>query len=239
MQTPAQRSPVDYRPIRGLKFKKMLVSVGGVLENTFVHRVNAALNYLEVGQWAASEGYLHQDRFSGRGAVFDSILARAKGRKILYLEFGVAEGSSIKYWAEKLSNEDALLFGFDTFEGLPEAWGPIAKGTFSTKGRLPAVDSPRVQFIKGLFQDTLPQFELPPHDLLIINVDCDLYSGAWSVLNSLATHIVPGTFIYFDEFNDRSNELKAFKDFVSFSGKRFRLVATTTVFREVAFECIS
>ena len=165
--------------------------------------------------------------------------AEPPSKKILYLEFGVASGKSIKYWAERLKAEDALLFGFDTFEGLPEAWGLLQKGHFSTGGKLPCIDCPNVNYVRGLFQETLPMFVLPEHDTLIINVDCDIYSAAAFVLNSLGPHMRPGTLLYFDEFSDRTHELKAYKDFLNLSGKQFRLVTATTLFREVAFECVN
>jgi hypothetical protein len=40
--------------------------------------------------------------------------------KLDYLEFGVAEGSSFKWWVNRLQNKDNHFYGFDTSEGLPE-----------------------------------------------------------------------------------------------------------------------
>ncbi|CAE7374531.1 unnamed protein product [Symbiodinium pilosum] len=42
----------------------------------------------------------------------------------MYLEFGVFEGTSINFIARQLRSLDpgSLVFGFDSFRGLPEAW---------------------------------------------------------------------------------------------------------------------
>jgi len=52
------------------------------------------------------------------------------------------------------------IFGFDSFEGLPEDWsGPWIKGSFDMNGNLPRVH-PNVQLIKGWFDDTIPEFKI-------------------------------------------------------------------------------
>jgi hypothetical protein len=81
------------------------------------------------------------------------------------------------------------------------------------EGRLPQIDDPRVSFQKGLFSDTLPGLKLPKHDLLVLNMDADLYSSTAYVLNTLRDRIAVGTYIYFDEFSDSKHELRAFDEF--------------------------
>ena len=72
----------------------------------------------------------------------------------LILEFGVFKGKSLGYMAERLPRHQ--LFGFDTFEGLPEPWFIVSKGVFEVDG--PPSLPKNVGLIKGLFQDTAKDF---------------------------------------------------------------------------------
>jgi len=74
--------------------------------------------------------------------------------------------------------------------------------------RSPQIDDVRVQFFKGWFEQTLPNYKCPPHDALVLNLDADLYSSTIFALNTMQDAIVPGTYIYFDEFNHRFHELR-------------------------------
>ena len=92
----------------------------------------------------------------------------------------------MRWWSQHLRQSGATLVGFDSFEGLPEDWRPdIPTGYFATSGTPPEIDDPRVFFVKGLFNETLPAYRMPEHDQLIVNIDCDLYSSAATVLSWL------------------------------------------------------
>src|SRR5438067_991338 len=43
---------------------------------------------------------------------------------INYIEFGVASGQSFLFFLKENSNSQSRFYGFDTFTGLPEDWGP-------------------------------------------------------------------------------------------------------------------
>ena len=79
-------------------------------------------------------------------------------KDILYLEFGVWKGDSIKYFAEKFKSKNSEFYGFDTFHGMPDNWRHMKKGHYSTLGDTPQINDTRVKFVKGLFQETLPNF---------------------------------------------------------------------------------
>ena len=67
-------------------------------------------------------------------------------------------------------------YGFDSFEGLPEAWTLGAKaGAFSIGGNLPPVRG-NVRLTKGFFEQTLPDFvaQHRGETIALLHVDCDL-----------------------------------------------------------------
>ena len=115
----------------------------------------------------------------------------------LILEFGVRHGSSIRQLASLTSKP---IYGFDSFEGLPEDWHEESKEVYSTRGKIPKVP-PHVTLIPGWFNETLPLF-LAKHgeDVALINMDCDIYSSTKTVLDLLSARIKKGTIIIFDEY---------------------------------------
>lgn len=137
----------------------------------------------------------------------------------LWLEFGVAGGTSINYISKYTSNK---VYGFDSFEGLPEKWRDgFEKGSFSRNGILPAVND-NVELIKGMISDTLPKF-LKTHNkpISFIHIDVDLYSSTKCVLDNVKNYIENGCIIVFDElvnypeFDGDTGELRAFYEFVT------------------------
>ena len=73
----------------------------------------------------------------------------------LLLEFGVYTGSSINLISEHRPMRP--VYGFVSFEGLPENRTVDRRGMYTPGGELPAVRS-NVQLIKGRFDETLPPF---------------------------------------------------------------------------------
>jgi len=122
------------------------------------------------------------------------------------LEFGVYQGSTINLMADYFP--DQTLYGFDSFEGLPEKWvmntsgkkGIHEKGHFTLQ-ELPEVKS-NVKLVKGFFDKSLPVWleENNLEKIKILHVDCDLYSSTKVVFDLLNDYIVQGTVIVFDEF---------------------------------------
>jgi hypothetical protein len=197
------------------------------------------MTYLHVGRWMRERGFYVGSRCDSREDVFAAIAAKVADEKVLYLEFGVFEGKSMRFWSRALRNPGAQLHGFDSFEGLPESWTRgHERGRFSTGGRIPEIDDARARFFKGWFDQTLRTYEPPSHDRLVINVDSDLYSSADVVLRTLEPLIVPGTYLYFDEFHDRHHELRAFEELLDRANATFRVVAASRELQHVAFQRI-
>ena len=182
-------------------------------------RLRSALGYLEIGSLLEElAGPDEVRRLRERDDVFELAIRRIAGTRPLYLEFGVYEGATLRWWSEHLRQPDAQLIGFDSFVGLPERWRPgFEAGAFETAGP-PEIADPRVSLVAGWFEDTLARFKPPENDQLIVNVDCDLFSSAATVLRWVEPYLVPGTMLYFDELSDRDHELRALRELVARSG---------------------
>jgi Macrocin-O-methyltransferase (TylF) len=216
--------------------KELLTHLGAHMPVSSTRALNATINYLEVGRWLEERGFVSAKRLKSREDVFAVIARQVRGSAVLYLEFGVHEGESLRTWSRLLPHPKTRLHGFDSFEGLLETWSYAEPaGHFSTNGIIPAFDDPRIEIFKGWFDETLQHYSLPAHERLVVNIDSDLYSSAAVVLDRLTDAIVPGTVLYFDEFHDRSHELRACSDFVDRTGITFRLVAATRELSHVAF----
>ena len=177
------------------------------------------------------------DRFALYGLVSDGLIA---GRSFDYLEFGVFQGESIRKVSQLNPNPQARFYGFDSFEGLPQDWNEEKKkGTFDVGGQLPQIADPRVKFVKGWFDLTLPPFlqTYQPQDQLWIHIDADLYGSTMCALTYLNKHIRAGTIVVFDEVEDLMHEFKALCDFQDMSGKTLELFAASQDCRHAAFVC--
>jgi predicted O-methyltransferase YrrM len=142
----------------------------------------------------------------------------------LFLEFGVASGRTLWTIAE---GHAGPVYGFDSFNGLPETWRPgYPVGVFAQE---PPQTLPNAELVIGLFDKTLPAFmERHPGVASFIHVDCDIYSSTVTILENLASRIVPGTVIVFDEFLNypgwRQHEFKAWQEFTGKYGIKFRYI---------------
>lgn len=132
-----------------------------------------------------------------------------------YFEFGVAGGISFKWWLQHNSNASSRFFGFDTFEGLPEKWGPFAKGTMAHTLESLDITDERATFYKGLFQQTLSPFleQYDNRNRKLIHIDSDLFSAAIFTMSQLYRFLKPGDILLFDEFVVPQHEFLAFKIF--------------------------
>jgi hypothetical protein len=218
--------------------KLVLTRVGARCSGGLVYNLNGAFNYLHVGWWLQSHGFTDGVRVDSREQLFDLIAARLADRDVLYLEFGVHQGASIRYWSRLLQNPDSRLHGFDSFLGLPHDWTleGHGRGYFSTNGSLPAVDDPRVQFFPGWFEETLPRYRWSEHDALVVMLDADLYTSTATVLDFVRERLAPGSYLYFDQFHHRGDELRAFAELVDEHELRFRLVGASTDLSNVLFQ---
>lgn len=166
--------------------------------------------------------------FGTREEMWD-FLARGADDTIDYFEFGVHEGRSILHWADNNGSKDSRFFGFDSFRGLPEHWNSAyPKGRFDTNGCAPVTRDPRVQFMHGLFQDTLRPFlaTYAKRSQLVLHIDCDLYGSSLYCLTQMDQYMEPGTILIFDEFGDPQHEFRAFQDYLSAYRRNFKVLCS-------------
>jgi O-methyltransferase len=182
--------------------------------------------------------------FDGRYALYDFV----RKTELLevpfdYLEFGVYRGDSIAWWCKNVDCRDTRFFGFDCFQGLPEAWGSAPARTFDVGGLVPKIDDDRVKFIKGMFQDTFGPFfaEYSSDRRKVIHMDADLYSSTLFVLTGLAYRLRPGDIVIFDEFGSirmAQHEFRAFEDFCSAFRGSFKSLGATSTLETVAMKVV-
>ncbi|MBT8587054.1 hypothetical protein G6675_02015 [Polynucleobacter paneuropaeus] len=128
-------------------------------------------------------------------------LASEINKTINFIEYGVHEGYSIQFFADNINDPNSLFIGLDSFDGLPEAWGSLPAGHFSTNGCIPFTNDPRITFVKGWFQDsnaTLSKL-ISKKSNFIIHFDADLYSSTLYALTK-ADDLKQPYLAIFDEF---------------------------------------
>ncbi len=220
-------------------FKQFLTMIGAKMSAGMFHQLHMVFNYMELGRWMVENDFQVERRVPDRKAVFASVATKIQEKQVLYLEFGVFKGDSMRYWSSALKHPETKLHGFDSFEGLPEDFDVVyTRATHDVKGEIPQIDDTRVQFFKGWFNEVLPTYHLPKHEALVITLDADLYSSTIYVLRYLRPFITPGTFIYFDDLSRPDHEPRAFNEFIKESALRFRLVSADYSLNTAFFECV-
>jgi hypothetical protein len=182
------------------------VSMGHLSEWRKQHPVNGYNDFYQK-TWDYNRRYNLYEAIGKQEQLFN--------QPIDYFEFGVASGASFKWWLQNNNNASSKFFGFDTFEGLPEKWGPFEKGAMAhTLESLNITDS-RASFYKGLFQQTLIPFlgNYNSQNKKLIHIDSDLFTAALFVLTQLYRFLKPGDILVFDEFAVPKHEFLAFKIF--------------------------
>jgi hypothetical protein len=145
------------------------------------------------------------------------------------LEFGVFTGTTINIISKKCNN----VYGFDSFEGLPEDWNGVCNKERFEVSKLPTVDN-NVKLIQGWFNKTLEDFLSINEDIDIdlIHIDCDLYSSTKQVFDILLKYnkLKKGIIIVFDELINYNKfyegEIKALYEIVKNNNINFEWIHT-------------
>ncbi len=159
-------------------------------------------------------------------------------------EFGVWQGEgleSIAKCSERNLGGGIPIFGFDSFDGMPETsvmfhddcaevWRPGGYADTSVS----AVETrvPGATIIKGIFGVLKPLLEYGISQVRFARIDCDIYEGYRDALRLLTPAIQKGTVLLFDEgvapndprYHDgvRDSGERAIREWQEQSGKRLR-----------------
>ena len=153
----------------------------------------------------------------------------------LICEFGVHRGNTINHIAS-LTNQ--TVYGFDSFEGLPERWRDGYKKWYLKLAALPRVRA-NVVLIKGWFDKTIPEF-IKDHnqDIGFLHIDCDLYSSTKTIFELLGHQIKPGCIIVFDEYFNypgwQDDEYRAFHEFLERTKLTYEYIGYNSLGEQVA-----
>lgn len=198
--------------------------------------------YQKAGMETAEFVIKNMEKVPAFNVTLDILTYGLKQTKLdgLYLEFGVYSGKTINHIARLRRNQ--TIYGFDSFEGLPEDWrSGFEKGTFKVDN-LPEVEQ-NVQLVKGWYNETLPVFlEEHTEPCAFLHIDCDLYSSTKCIFDYLEDRILPGTIIVFDEYFNypgwQEGEHKAFMELIEETGLQFEYIGYVEIMEQVAVRII-
>lgn len=215
-----------------MSLSRRLIRLPGKLKGLFfvcrldrlvpTHLLNITAHMAKLSLWISkhkksceNDFYSKTFNYKKRESLYEQIITSCNlDTNIDYLEFGVSKGDSFKWWINRIKNPEARFYGFDTFSGLPEAWGPFKVGDMDNGNNPPVIDDDRHHFFQGLFQQTLLPFlsEYKTDKRKVIHMDADIYSATLYVLTLITPFIKPGDILFFDEFNVPLHEFKAFTE---------------------------
>ena len=184
--------------------------------------------------------YSKKHDYDKRYDLYNSIIRTENLDEIYFIEFGVAQGKSIKWWVENNKNKNSRFLGFDTFTGLPEDWGLFKKGDMSSEGVSPNIQDKRCSFIKGIFQKTLPPFlrNFKSDLRKVIHMDADIYTSTLFALTLLGPYLKKDDILIFDEFNVPLHEFKAFTEFTNSFYIKTEVIGTVNNYYQTAFKIV-
>ena len=116
-----------------------------------------------------------------------------------WCEFGVGEGESLD-WFLLNKPRGNVMFGFDTFEGIPEPWLGHPVGHWKSEPY--QSNRPDLEIVRAPFDVSVNDARVRARlagGIGLMHVDCDLYSSTRTVLEGMRPFIGPGTVIVFDE----------------------------------------
>jgi hypothetical protein len=158
-----------------------------------------------------SEKYPDAKFYFSREKLWDDFALQLGAKDWIGLEFGVASGDSTKTFLKMPYAKRCIAWhGFDSFIGLPEPWGDLPAGAFSTGGNPPKLNDPRLNWHIGRIEDTYRQINevFRDNSRALVIFDFDLYDPSKIAWDEISNHLKPGDLVYFDEaYEDDESKL--------------------------------
>lgn len=211
----------------------LFVNLGKFLPDYFSNSIRTVGERIDLGSWYARHFSGHISKTKDRFGLFSAAASNLPS-KFVYLEFGVASGTTIRFAMQIFKNFSVEYHGFDTFKGIPDAHHEgVLKGSFDNKSQPPNI--PGVDWHIGLFQNTFTGQE----DFLdfpkFIVLDANLYASTYYVLSKPRERLLKDDLIYFDDLHVPNQERLASTQFLS-EGAKFKLLAHSREGRSSLFQ---
>ena len=192
---------MEMRLTWGKRLKRIVFS--RIMEKLFLQGAKSRVTRLSAKFiFSTYENYPNARLFHSREHLWKSFGSALGDSEWVGFEFGVASGDATKTFMRMSYSRNCLQWnGFDTFHGLPSAWGDLPQGAFSTNGKTPKIKNKIVNWHIGLIEDTssiIPKLKYLEKNFIII-FDFDLYTATKTAWDEISKYLKRGDIIYFDE----------------------------------------
>lgn len=203
-----------------------------LLELIFLNSSKARVTQLSA-EFVFRMGKEHPDAqfFHSREKLWKSFSTQLQNQKWVGFEFGVASGDATKTFLKLPFASSCLQWhGFDTFYGLPSAWGDLPSGAFSTDGKVPNITSNKLNWHVGLIEETCKDIHTMENlgERFIVIFDFDLYAPTKSAWDEISCHLKSGDILYFDEAYE-SDEKQIIDEIIQSNEFSFNVLGYTTM----------
>lgn len=147
--------------------------------------------------------------------AFIEILRNYKIAPGTVVEAGAGSGNSalqLQNYFLEIGEVDREFWFFDSFQGFPEpseidlaSKRAPRKGEWNIRKEVfekTILSSTTYHIVEGFVEDTIPS-KYTGGGIAILHLDLDLYSGYKHCLEHLHLHIIPGGFIFLDEYDEK------------------------------------
>jgi predicted O-methyltransferase YrrM len=191
---------------------------------------------------AAYRTVVMPDRRKNLYLLLTRYLGKLESQNIV--EFGTYRGGTAILMAMVLRElyPHAKVYALDTYEGMPTIDHSVdicTEGMFSSEGldeikeHAKNLGLDNIVFVKGLFQDTLPDLIASGLKFGLAHIDADIYSACKYAQNTIWPAMVPGGYLVYDDALDSAciGAMQAVEELILEKGVRSEQVFPHFVFR--------